>query len=147
MSHIPLTEEVRKRVLLLTVGQYDNAEARSQVDALWTKYEARANIYPDLVDLYVRRDLLFHLIGNSLGLVDWRWDAVEQKDSQAMKNWLDLWKATLEEIALLLRQIRSARAAQVGLITATAPNPPPYGVDANAARYRGSPYYRTGGCW
>jgi hypothetical protein len=147
MSHVALSEEVRKRVLLLMVGQDDNPEARLQVDALWTKYSARAYIYPDLLDLYVRRDLLFHLIGNSLGLVDWKWDAVEQKDSQAMKNWLDLWKATLEEIALLLKQIRSARAAQVGLITATAPSPPPFGVDANHPVFRGSPYYRRSGCW
>lgn len=149
MSHLPLSIEARKQSLLRIVGQEANPEARQQVDAFWSKYAAVAFVYPWLLDLYVQRDLLMHLIGNSLGLIDWKWDAVQQANSQYLDGLYKLFQSTLDQIALLLKQIRSARTPQIGIITATAPSPPPAGrLDANHPALRGSPYYRRlGGGW
>lgn len=123
----------------LIVAQFgDDPAVAESVDLLWAKNDDQANVA--LQYLYTRRDVIDLLLTRARSQVDFRaLNGASVSLSQLTENLQRLRQTVEDEIA---GEIAEAGGYQSGEIATQAPVAPPYPwmSDANAPRYRGSPY-------
>jgi hypothetical protein len=136
-----LTSDTKTR--LIAEVSDPNGTIASLVSSVWGAFDAQGMLAPDLQYLYTKRSLLdirlgeeqasisFTIVGDVTDNQNQRFDHLQQmrNDCQA-------------EIVRVESLMRSTRPGATGTLAKTEIYTPPWGPDANAARYIGSPYTR-----
>ena len=164
---MPLSDVDRQLVLIQAVGDIDPANGDpvspttqgttgivfANIGRLWLKYADKANISPDLRDLYVMRDAHDMVIGRLESLVDIVTNngQINLRLSQRAQVHRQQREALTQDIARFESYLSRNVAPQIGTIAISSPISAPlpgelptrslYGPDANDPRYTGSPYW------
>jgi hypothetical protein len=145
------TDEQRKALLILRVGEVTGGLLAANIDTLWDEYAAYATPNPALRDLYVKRGLIEIALGATRADVDFTDGDHSQRASQAavmLLKMLDSTEAAIVECAAL----GQAGGAAIGELTTVTPSTPPraplvrpFGPDATDPAYWGDPYWPQSG--
>jgi len=149
----PTTSADMQTLIILEVGDTSTGSIAANFGLLWRLYLDKAQIFPRLQYLYVKRDAIRIALAAQRGDVDYALAGdASLKAHQGIDTLNTMLKDTTDELTLLEVKARAARSAggAVGAITQTTITTPPtspYPVtpgpepDANAPRYQGSPYW------
>lgn len=148
-----LTDDQRKTLLILEVGDTAGNLLAGNIDLLWEKYAPYAPVSADLRDLYVKIGLFDLRIAKAQDDTTFTDGDYSQSASHVAQRLLERQKAAIDAAELLSGESASANGVTGGQLTTvtpqsppTAPLPRPYGPDATDPQYLGSPYYpRHGG--
>lgn len=151
-SPVPVSVAEQQALIIDMVGD-ENDLLATRIAAIWAKWAGKANIHPDLVYLYVRRDCIRIMLAKNRKKADF-----SQASGVTMKtgSWFDHLVSMLTETTTeIVRIERRAAASRPGVVTQLAtttgsvppdsPNAPQPSdlLDANNPGYAGSPYQDT----
>lgn len=137
------TSEKYKLMLASDLGLSNDPEFRQVVADKWEMMQdvyRTNNLY--LFFLYVKAELLEHLIGGAWKLYQWSDADVSESEGQIFSNLMEMQEKHGEKLALVLRRNRGGQVV-IGRLEATSPQPPVIGrPDPNDPAYKGHPLRR-----
>lgn len=148
----PVTSADMQTLVVLEVGDTTAGAIAANFALLWRMYLDKAQVFPRLHYLYVKRDAIRIALAAQRGDVDYALGGdISLKAHQAIDTLNTMLADTVAEITLVEAKARAARSAggAVGAITQTTITTPPASPfpvptstvpDSNDSRYAGSPY-------
>ena len=147
----PVTSADMQTLVVLEVGDTATGAIASNFALLWRLYLDKAQVFPRLQYLYVKRDAIRIALAAQRGDVDYSVGGdVSMRAHQGIDTLNTMLQDTMAEITLVETKARAMRGGAVGAITQTTITTPPTSPvpipvsnvpDSNDPLYSGSPYY------
>lgn len=146
----PVTSADMQTLVVLEVGDTTTGAIAANFALLWRLYLDKAQVFPRLQYLYVKRDAICIALAAQRGDVDYSVGGdVSMRAHQGIDTLNTMLTDTMAEITLVETKARAMRGGAVGAITQTTITTPPLTPepvpattvpDSNDPRFAGSPY-------